>query len=257
MFTFTSESVWPALANIAIALAVFAVVILLVVWIGRRRGSTTIALDATLVLTSVWALGSVVGAVVYVVKAFTVDWAELDGATTVYLDWPDGIPCSVYGDAATTMLTCGSESLTSFVVGHASLGLRLLAATSHVTGLVFQTTPVVVLAVICFNTLRGRPFTRTLTRALVGGAIAMLVFGIASDLLSGIAATAGLREALPTDSEWYPWGYQVTVTPLPFYGALLLAALAGVFRQGMKVQQERDALRRENETLADDTRGLV
>ena len=85
----------------------------------------------------------------------------------------------------------------------------------------------------------------------------MLVFGIAADLLSGIAATAGLREALPTDSEWYPWGYQVTVTPLPFYGALLLAALAGVFRQGMKVQQERDALRRENETLADDTRGLV
>ncbi|WP_144874655.1 hypothetical protein [Microbacterium sp. 1.5R] len=257
MFTFTSQTVWPALANIAIALAVFALVILLVVWIGRRRGSTTIALDTTLTLTSVWVLGSVVGAVIHVVKAFAVDWAEFDGATAVYLDWPDGIPCSMFGDAATTMLTCGSEQLTSFTVGDASLGLRLLAAAAHIAVLLCQTTPVAVLAVICFNTLRGRAFTRTLTRALVGGAIAMLVFGIAADLLSGIAATAGLREALPADSEWYPWGYQVTVTPLPFIGALLLAALAGVFRVGMRLQQERDALQRENETLADDTRGLV
>ncbi|OSP07191.1 hypothetical protein [Microbacterium sp. LEMMJ01] len=249
MISFGSEAVWPSLLNIGIALAVCAAVVALVVWNSRRRGSRTVALDAALTLSGWWITLSALGAVVILVKAFTVDWAELHGATTVLLDWPPSLPCSEYGDSTTTMLTCSGTELSDFTVGHASLGLRLLAAAAQLSTLALTTIPAVVLALICFHTLRGRAFSRTVTRALVGGAIAFGVLGVLSDLLSGIAATTGLREALPADSTWYPQTYWLTVTPLPFAAALGLLALAAVFRQGMRVEQERAALERETEGL--------
>lgn len=257
MITFGSDDLWPSLLKIGIALAVVAVIIGAAVWNGRRRGSRTIALDAALTLSVWWILLTIVGVVVITIKAFTVDWAELHGQTHVYVDWPADLPCSEFGDSSTPMLTCGSENLSDFTVGSASLGLRLLAAAAQLTTLALTTMPAVIVAVICFYTLRGRVFSRLVTRALMGGAVAVLVFGVASDLLSGIAATAGLREVLPPDSAWYPSFYQLTVTPLPFAGALGLAALAAVFRQGTRLEQDRARLQQETERLQKDTEGLV
>ncbi|CAH0255038.1 hypothetical protein [Microbacterium foliorum] len=258
MFTFGSETLDSSLANMGIALGVFAVIIGLIVLVGRLRGSRTIALDATLAITGLWIVLSAAGLVIFVVKAFTVNWAELDGASLVSVPWPADLPCTHDENGTSAMLRCGSESLSDFTVANASLGLRLLAAAAQISGLALATTPVVMLWLICVNTVRGRGFSRTITRALTGGAIAVLVFGIASDLLQGIAATTALREVFaPDDYAWYPSVYQLTVTPLPFAGALMLAALAAVFRHGLRLQQERDALQRENEMLADDNRGLV
>lgn len=257
MFSYGSNELWPSLLFVGIGLAVIALIVALVVWNGRRRGSRTIALDAALTLSGWWILLGVVGAVIVIVKAFTVDWAELHGETNAWVAWPADLPCSEFGDSATTMLTCGGSSLTEFTVGNASLGLRLLAAAAQLSTLALTTLPAVILAVICFHTLRGRVFSRTVTRALVGGAIAVLVFGVAADLLSGIAATAGLREVFPPDSEWYPSAYQLTVTPLPFGAALALVALAAVFRQGSRLEQDRARLQQETERLQKDTEGLV
>lgn len=257
MITFGSDSVWDSLRFIGISLAVIAVVIGLFVWIGRRRGSRTIALDAALTISGMWIILSTIGAVSIVAKIFQVDWAELSGRTLVWTDWPASLPCNEWGSTSETILTCGGTELTDFTVANASLGLRALAGAAQLSTGVLTTLPAVILAVICFNTLRGRAFSRTITRALIGGAIAVLVFGVASDLLGSIAATVGLREVFSPDSEWYPPRFQLTVTPLPLVGALMLAALAAVFRQGLKLQNERDALQRENEALEDETRGLV
>ncbi|MGO3233115.1 MAG: hypothetical protein ACTIKT_06565 [Microbacterium sp.] len=240
---------WPSLGNIGIALAVIALIVGIVFWRGRRRGSKTIALDAALTVSGMWVFLSAVSAVVIVIKALTVDWAELSGPTAVLLPWPDTLPCSEYGDSTDTMLTCSGGELSAFNVSPASLGLRLLAGASQLTALILTTIPAAMLAVICFQTLRGRTFSRTVTRTLMIGAVAVLVFGIASDLLSGIAVTAGLREVFPPDSEWYPGAFQLTVTPLPLVGALALAALAAVFRQGLQLQREKELLERETEGL--------
>lgn len=240
---------WPSLGNIGIALAVIALIVGLVFWRGRRRGSKTIALDAALTISGLWVMGAVVGAAIIVVKVFSAEWAELSGPTATWLPWPDNFPCSEYGDSSGTMLTCSGSDLSDFTVSNASLGLRLLAGAAQLSTIVFTTIPAAMLAVICFQTLRGRTFSRIVTRTLVVGAAAVLVFGIASDLLSGIAATVGLREVFPPESEWYPWGFQLTVTPLPLVGSLALAALAAVFRQGMRLQRERDLLERETEGL--------
>lgn len=258
MISFGSDEIWQSLLYIGIALAVIALIVALLVWNGRRRGSRTIALDAALTLAGWWLLLSVVGAIIVIIKAFTVDWAELHGDTTyASIPWPAELPCSEFGDSATTMLTCRSESLTDFTVGNASLGLRLLAASAQLITLALSTIPAVVVAVICFHTLRGRPFSRIVSRALTGASIAVLVLGVSADLLSSISATAGLREALPADSDWYPVAYQLTVTPWPFGAALGLLALAAVFRQGMRLEQDRARLRHETERLQKETEGLV
>lgn len=257
MITFGSDSVWDSLRFIGIALAVVAVVVVIVVWVGRRRGSKTIALNAAYSICALWIGFSILGAVSVITKVFVVDWAELSGRTLVWFDWPASLPCVDAGTSTETALTCGGSELTEFTVAHASIGLRALAGAAQLSTLVFTTMPAVILAVICFNTLLGRAFSRTITRALVGGAIAVLVFGVASDLLGSIAATVGLREVFSPDSEWYPPRFQLTVTPLPLVGALMLAALATVFRQGLRLQKDRDALQQANEALEDETRGLV
>ena len=257
MITFGSDSVWDSLRFIGIALAVMAVVVGLVVWVGRRRGSRTIALNAAYAICGLWIVFAVIGAVSVIAKVFVVDWAELSGRTLVWFDWPASLPCIDAGTSTETTLHCGGSELTEFTVANASIGLRALAGAAQLSTLVFTTMPAIILAVICFNTLLGRAFSRTITRALVGGAIGVLVFGVASDLLSSIAATAALREVFTPDSLWYPPRFQLTVTPLPLVGALMLAALAAVFRQGLKLQQERDTLQRTNQALENDTRGLV
>ncbi|MCS3444197.1 hypothetical protein [Microbacterium phyllosphaerae] len=260
MFSFSADSVWLSLGYIGIALAVLAVIVALVASRGRRNGSRSIALDAALTICAWWLIFAALGAVSIIVKVFAVDWAELSGRTLVRLDWPSSIPCIDAGsmtETTATALTCGGAELTDFTVANASFGLRALAGAAQLSAQALPAIPVVILAVICFNTLRGRAFSRTITRALVGGAIAVLVFGVAADLLGTIAATAGLREALPADNDWYPGQFQLTVTPLPFVGALMLAALAAVFREGLKLQSERDDLQRANEALEDETRGLV
>ncbi|WP_449409050.1 hypothetical protein [Microbacterium maritypicum] len=263
MFSFGAETLDSSLASIGIALGVFALVVAVIALAGRLRGSRTIALDATLAITGLWLVLAAVSVVIFVVKAFTVDWAEVPGASQVQIDWPADLPCSRDdgGDspaASTPTLRCSSAALSDLTVAHASLGLRMLAASSQISTVLLWTIPIALLAIVCFRTLRGRAFSATLPRTLTGGAIAVLVIGIAHDLLGGITATAALREVFsPSDYAWYPSTYQLTVTMLPFAGALFLAALAAVFRHGIRLQQERDALKRENETLADDTRGLV
>ncbi|MFJ4222999.1 hypothetical protein [Microbacterium sp. NPDC089695] len=262
MFTFGSESLDSSLLSIGIALAVFAVIVAVIAIVGRMRGSRTIALDATLAISGLWVVMAIVGLVIWVVKAFTVDWAEFAGSDVTSIPWPADLPCSRDGETdggtSAAMLRCGAENLSDFTVVNASLGLRLLAATAQISALALATTPIVMLWIVCFQTARGRTFSQTITRALTAGAVAVLVFGIAADLLRGIAATAGLREVFaPDDYAWYPSVYQLTVTPLPFAGALMLAGLAAVFRHGRRLQLERDALQSENTKLADDTRGLV
>lgn len=247
MISFTGP-LGVTLANIGIALVAIAIIVAIIVWRGRRRGSTTIALDAALTLSGWWIALSTVGALIIIVKAFAVDWAELDAPTGVWLEWPGDLPCAEFGAAG--MLTCGGTNLSTFTVGGASLGLRLLAATAQLSSVVVATIPAAMLAVICFHTLRGRTFSRVVPRVLTIGAGVVLVAGIAAQLTGSTAATMGLREVFDEGSEWYPAGFSLTVTPEPFVGSLALLALAAVFRHGMRMQHQ-------NEKLQKDTEGLV
>jgi len=263
MISFTGE-LWPTLGWMALALGVLALAVGVVAWRGRRRGSRTFALNAALTISGWWLAATVIGVVIIVVKMFTVDFAEFTGRSGLWLAWPADLDCVDHGgpgdgadgDGAAADITsgaalyCGGSNLSDFTVAHASAGLRALAGASQLVTAAFTAVPAAMLAVICWHTLRGRAFTRVVTRTLFWGAGAVAFFGVASDLLGGIAATVALREVFPPESEWYPWAFQLTVTWWPILAALGLAALAAVFHQGVRLQ-------RDNDVLQHDTEGLV
>lgn len=243
----SSDDLWTSLQPIVIGLAVIAAIIVIVVWRGRRRGSKTLAIDAALTISGWWVTLSALSAIFFIVKIFGTDWAEI-ASGSIWVPWPSDLPCSDSNEVTAAVLRCSGGSITNITVANASLGLRALAAAAQIATLAFTTMPAAMIMVICFQTLRGRTFSRTVTRALTIGAIAVLVLGVASDLLGAIAATAGLREIFPPDSEWYP-NFSLNVSPLPFACALGLIALAAVFRQGLRLQQEKEALLKDTEGL--------
>ncbi len=56
MFAFSSTELAPSLLRLAIGLLVIAAIVGVVVLIGRRRGSKTLALDVALTISSWWAI---------------------------------------------------------------------------------------------------------------------------------------------------------------------------------------------------------
>ncbi|WP_288871945.1 hypothetical protein [uncultured Microbacterium sp.] len=256
MLGFSSENLGTSLAQIGVGLAVIAAIVGVVVWRGKRRGSRTLAIDAALTVSAWWVILSAVGALILVLKVFATDWAEI-ASGALWVPWPAALPCDDADGVTAAVLRCGGGSISDITVANASVGLRVLAGAAQLATLAFTTIPAAMVMVICFQTLRGGTFSHTVTRALTVGAAVVLVLGVASDLLGSIAATAGLREVFPPESRWYPMTFQLTVTPLPFAAALGLAALAAVFRQGMRLQRERERLQQETERLQKDTEGLV
>lgn len=257
MISYTGE-LWPTLGWMALTLAVLAALVGGVVWFRRRRGSRTAASSAALTISGWWLALTAVGIVLIVVKVFASDSAEFTGQTNVWLAWPSDLPCAdlMPSDAdagaadAGAALNCGGSALSGFTVVHASLGLRALAGATQLIAALFTAVPAMMLAVISWQALRGTAFARVVPRTLLWGAAGILVLGLASDLLGGIAATTALREVFAPESEWYPQAFQLTVTWWPFLAAVGLAALAAVFRQGVRLQDD-------NAQLHDDTRGLV
>ncbi len=237
---------------------VIAAIVGLLVWNGRRRGSRTIALDAALTLSGWWILLSAVGAGGHHHQGIHRSTGPNSTARrTCMWTGPVNLPCSEYGDSATTMLTCSGEALTDFTVGNASLGLRLLAAAAQLSTSPCPTMPAVIVAVICFYTLRGRVFSHMVTRALTGGAVRRPRHRGGRRPPGWHRRDHRTARGVPPDSEWYPVVFQLTVTPWPFLAALALAALAAVFRQGMRLEQDRRVCSRRPSACRRTRRGLV
>lgn len=236
------------LLRIAVILGAGAVIAGIVVIIGRRRKSTTLALDVTLTLSSWWVLLSAVGLAFIVGKAIAGEFAEIGGAQ-IPAPWASDLPCRTAGEVSGTELWCIGATSADVTISQPDTATRVLAAAAQAGTLLYSTIPAVLIAIVCFQTLRGRPFSTTITRALVGGSIAVLVLGTANDLLPAIASTVALRAVLPIDSDIYPESFQIGVTPVPIVAALALLALAAVFRHGIRLQQHNAALEKDTEGL--------
>ncbi|MGF6822226.1 hypothetical protein M2317_001130 [Microbacterium sp. ZKA21] len=251
MFFGSATDLGTSLLFIAIGMLVLAALVGVAVWRARRRGSKTLVLDVALTVSGWWVTMSALGVIAIVGKAFSADWMEIGGSVGIPL--PAGLPCVDLGDPAGSgtdpALGCGSASMASLTVYNVSAGVRILGSLTELCQLVVSTLPAAMIAVICFQTLRGRPFHRTVVRALTIGAIVLLIAGVSGELMAEISSTLALREVFEPGSEWYPMTFQLSV-PLPAVGgALALGALAAVFSRGSRLQAERDQLARETEGL--------
>lgn len=251
----SASDLWPALRFAAIGLAVLALIAAIVVWRGRRRGSTTLMMDVALTLSGWWVALSALALVFTVANTLT--GAAVTVEASLPLTWPGNLPCDATGQGEGARLLCGSAGVQSPWVMGSSVGVRLLIALSQVCTIALSVVPAVLIGVICFLTLRGRPFARTVTRALTVGAVAVLVFGIAAGILPEISGVVALREIFSPESDFYPESFQLGLSLPAIGGALALAALAAVFREGSRLQQEREQLEQETARLQKDTEGLV
>ena len=257
MIAFSSSTdLGPALAFIGVGLLVLGAVAGITIWRGRRRGSTTLVMDVALTLSGWWVSLGLIGLTINVVNLISGNGGFEAGAS-VNMPWPAGVPCDSDWDAADPALLCGSGSLESAYVLNSSIGIRLLVALSQVCTTALTLVPAVLIGVVCFQTLRGRPFAQTIVRALYAGSIIVLVLGIVAGLLPEISGVLALREAVPQESELYPMTFQLGLSLPAIGGALALAVLAAVFRQGTRLEQERAQLQQEKTALEKDTEGLV
>lgn len=257
MLAFSSSTdLGSALAYLGVGILLLGAVTWIAIWRGRKSGSTTLVIDVTLTLSGWWVSLGLLGLAINVVSAIAGDDGFAAG-TSVNMPWPADAPCDPTGEGEAPALSCGSGSLTSAYVLHSSLGIRLLVALSQVCTTALTLVPAVLIGVVCFLTLRGRPFAQTVVRTLYAGSITVLVLGIAAGMLPEISGVLALRESIPRDSELYPMTFQLGLSLPAIGGALALAALAAVFRQGLSLEQERAQLQKMTERLQKDTEGLV
>lgn len=246
---FTSENVWWSLAQIGLGLAAIGAVAAFIVWRGRRKGRKMLILDVALTLSGWWVMISALGTVISCINVLTGAAGFPLDAPALSVEWPGGLPCSAETNSSHAVLSCGAALIDSPWVMNAGIGVRVLAAAAIFCTGVLNAIPALLIAVICFQTLRGRPFSATVTRTFIAAAFVVVTLGIAEQLLSQIGGTLALREALPPDNKWYPMAFQLSLDGLPVAAALALVALAAVLHQGFRLQVEKAALERETEGL--------
>lgn len=241
--TIGSQDLAGALGWIAVYLGVLALVAGLAVWLARRRGSTTIAVDAARAVAQVWLVLSGLGVVLIAWRAIAGGESTLTDLP-VTMDWPGALPAARTGsDAVLVWATANTASVT---VEGLSLGTRLLIGLAELLALVLAATPAVVIWVITRQAVRGAPFTGTVSRWLLIAAAAVLVVGLATDVVSAIGRTLAAMEVLPGPGSGAPVTttglFNLSVPLWPIGAALALAALAAVFRYGTVLQRETEGL---------------
>ncbi|GGO64795.1 hypothetical protein GCM10010910_20490 [Microbacterium nanhaiense] len=242
MISVGGSSVGETLGFLALALALAVLIIAWVVARGRRRGSTTIALDTAFALSS-WITG--VGAVFALIRfgAALVDERAEISTSQVTLDAADSLPCGHHVESDRSgdgpWLECIVSASTRVSVDGVPLGARALLATGELLTTIAILAPFALVAAVCFETLRGRTFGNTVIRSLWTAAAVILAAGT----LGGAIAPFGEFLALSgIDSAYAPQSVHTSLTLLPLGGALLCAALAAIFRHGARLQRDTEGL---------------
>lgn len=237
-------TIGETLTWLAIAVGVLVVIALVVIARGRRRGSTTIALDVTHAVSAWVAAVWLLFAVIRFGAALATD--RLGVVTDqVALSSPD-LPCGVHtgGDPIPDgpHLSCVSSETVFAQLESVSLGARFAVASGTLLTDLAIAAPLVLIAIVSFQALRGKPFARVVSRALFIAAGVILVAGVAGGVLTPLGHVVALNEATSDGSAYAPSGVQLAVPLLPIGGALLCCAFASIVQHGARIQKDTEGL---------------
>lgn len=212
-----------------------------VIWISRRRGSRSGAIDAALTIAGLWVALATIATPFGLIQTLTADnvyVTDLPISTT----WPAALPCSGEATAVGPHLECASLSAADAWIVGLTIAPRLLLALGQLLASILITVPAAIIAVVCFQMLRGAPFTRVVSRSFFVAAGAVLVAGIGVDIAFGIGRGLAAAEALPPSGEGTVTAsgavFSLTVQLWPFGAALALVALTAVFRYGARLERD-------------------
>ena len=236
------SDVGQTLGFLALAVVVVLAIAYWVVRRGKKRGSTTIALDTVLTLSS-WVTG--VGLLFAIIRfgAALVDEGVVLTTSQVTLDPPADLPCGhhIQGDRSGDgpWLECITSGSTRVNVEGVNLGARALIATGQFLTTLAIIAPFALVAVICFETLRSRTFGRTVIRSLWITAGVILVAGVAGSALAPFGEYLALKDI---GREYAPQSIQTGLSLIAVGGALLCAAFAAIFQHGARLQRDAEGL---------------
>lgn len=233
------------------------VVVAIVVWRKKRAAAPddpTPVVSWTLGLAAFYAGLCVIGAVVGVVSTLMSPAVTMSVPVQEY--WPLPLPGLTVTGGPTAQVLDGGFTTAELALENLSPTTRMLWASGQLlTGLV----PAAIaglIALACFELLRGAAFAPVVARAAMITAVVVLVGGLGAQVLCDVAGSMASSEALritAADYTGYPDDFDITaflpqpaltvsVEFWPIGAALGFAALAAVFRFGTRLQRETDLL---------------
>ncbi|MFL0412084.1 hypothetical protein ACH0AH_12985 [Microbacterium paludicola] len=231
-------------------------------WIVARLGRAHTGTDAptprilsvTLFLSAAWAGISAIGAIITVVLALLPDQpATVTIAVAPF--WPTPLP-GVTVDGPTADVVSGGLTSAQVTATGLSVAARVLLALGNALIALVSAAVAALIAVICFQLIRGAAFRSVIVRAASFTAAVCLVGGLGAQIFDAVGGSIAGREILEiTGASWtgYPDGFNpIDALPRPatswnidFWpigAALGFAALAAVFRYGSVLQKDTEGL---------------
>lgn len=237
--TLTTNDLAGGLSVILLVLLIAALVTAFTVARARRRASTTLALDVADRLSLAWIFLCGIGVLVQGASALAGGTIGLDEAVRGQL-LPESSACEFAGATSTPALDCYGQ-----VVG-APMGARVLVFVGILLGIGCSASIAWAIHVATRRAADGTPFHASVPRTFAVAGTVFLVGSIAGELTRRIGMTV-LARSIPEGADA---SFTLEVPLWPFAVALGCFALAAIFRQGERLEREKQQL--ENET-----KGLV
>lgn len=240
---------WPdipgALLTVAAGLLLAAGFIGFIAWGARRRKSPAVVIEVAGGLARVWVAFTGLALVITGIRWFSGGDTWIPGVPVV----ADVLDTQTCGDVTTveatsTTLVCGYFHSADVTVAALDLGTRVLLAAGDLLALTAIAVPGIVLAIACGRALTGVPFSRVVSRALMVGAVVVLVTGLGAEICGSLGRSILANELFPAHGgDVVSTGvYRISASFWPIGAAFALAALGAVFRHGERLQRETDLL---------------
>lgn len=240
MFSVGTEDLASGLSQVLLALVVLGFIASAVGIRARKSGSTSVALHVSASLALGWMVLCALGVLFAVWQMLLSSSVLIDGdiAFADAVQW-DGDAAMDGSPALLLAYSTGSH----LQIEGLPFGIRILLFSTQLLTLALAALPAVVIRVITVRAAAGDPFAPRVAKTLWVSSILVLVIGIVRDLLAPIGQTLAARavwqEGGPLSE---PTVFALTLQIWPFAGALVLAALAAVFRHGHRLQRETEGL---------------
>ncbi len=241
----------------AISLAVTTALIgTFVIAFGRRlaQGGNGVV-RVTFWVAAIWAGAGAVGAVVVALSTLIQDDVRITVPVEEY--WPR-LPEGTQFDGPTASLDGGGFTSASLIARGLSGGTRMMWACSQAIAWLLPAIIATLIAVACWQLLKGRAFRPVVIRMATITAVTVAVGGIAVQVLGDIAGYQAGIELLHVAGAQYPdipqlpdsdlstWlprpRFELTLPFWPIAAGLAFAALATIFRYGARLQRDTDGL---------------
>ncbi|SDQ48543.1 hypothetical protein [Microbacterium sp. cf332] len=237
-----------------IALAIAAALFATAAARARRRGDPSPVVSLALTLSALWAVFSLLGAIVSVVQNLAADAPRMSVPVAPF--WPELLPGVVIDTGPTAQVAGGGFSVAEVDVAGISPLARGLWTTGQALWSLIPAAVAALIAVACFQLLAGRAFDRIIVRMTMATAVIVAAGGTAAQLLSDISGSMASRELFERVSAhwtdipgiedplaWWPSAtLDITLPFWPIAAGLGLAALAAVFRYGSRLQRDTQGL---------------